>query len=165
MVPVCAGHRMEESDMTAVPAAHPGATRRSRRPADASCSPVRIEKTRLVTVVRIIGEIDLEVAPDLQAALDEAIAAQPNVVVDLTHAYTVDSAGLGVLVRARNRARRRRGELVLAGPSRFVQTVLRTMRLDTAFPTFATVRQAITARGSGFEEIGVVGDGQWSGGQ
>ncbi|MEV6842758.1 STAS domain-containing protein [Actinoplanes sp. NPDC051411] len=82
-----------------------------------------------------------------RAAIDSAVACHPYVVVDLTHAGVIDAFGLGVLVRARNAARRREGELVLAGPSQFLQTVLRTVRLHTAFRTFNTVPQATTAVG------------------
>lgn len=57
----------------------------------------------------------------------------------------IDSAGPGALVRARNAARGRNGQLVLAGPSRFVQNLLQTMRLHTAFRVFATVSQATRA--------------------
>ena len=51
----------------------------------------------------------------------------------------------GTLVRARHAARRHHGELLLAAPSRFIPTVLRTMRLHTAFRTFTTLRQAVAA--------------------
>jgi anti-anti-sigma factor len=65
--------------------------------------------------------------------------------MDLTRAATIDSVGLGAVVRARQAARRRGGDLLLAAPSRFVQTVLHTMRLDGAFPTFDSVPQAMSA--------------------
>ena len=93
------------------------------------------------------GDIDMDVTPEMRLALDTAVAAHPKVVVDLTHARLIDSVGLGVLVRARNAARARHGELLLAGPSRFIQTVLRTMRLHTAFRMFDTVGHAVAAGG------------------
>ncbi|ABP55016.1 STAS domain-containing protein [Salinispora tropica] len=73
--------------------------------------------------------------PDpLRTALDEAIEHEGRVVVDLSAVEQIDSVGLGLLVRARQEARQRGAELCLHAPSRFVLTVLHTMRLDAAFP-------------------------------
>lgn len=128
------------------PSAAPAAQSPDQSPARAGVlDRVRVEHTPTAAVVHVTGEIDIAVAPDLRSALEAAVVAQSNVIVDLSQAGVIDSAGLGTLVRARNAARRRQGELLLAGPSRFVQTVLRTMRLHTAFRTFGTVQQAITA--------------------
>lgn len=123
-----------------------GAPRRPQRPAAVGpLDRIAVELAPQAAVVHVSGDVDLDVSGELRAALDAAVEAQPYVVVDLTRAGTIDSAGLGTLVRARNAARRRAGELTLAGPSRFVQTVLRTMRLHTAFRMFPSVRQAIAA--------------------
>jgi anti-anti-sigma factor len=103
------------------------------------------QTTRHAALVTVTGDIDATVVPQLRAALDTAVSARPQVVIGLHRAGVIDSAGLGVLVRARQAARRRGGDLLLAGPSRFVYTVLRTMRLHTVFPTFDTVSQALTA--------------------
>jgi anti-sigma B factor antagonist len=101
--------------------------------------------TSPAAVVRVTGDIDLDVVADLRAGLENAAALRPYVIADLTGAGTIDSLGLGALVRGRGAARQRGGDLLLVAPSRFVQTVLRTMRLHTAFRTFGTVPQAITA--------------------
>jgi anti-anti-sigma regulatory factor len=64
-------------------------------------------------------------------------------VVDL-HAVTfIDSAGLGLLVRAHQEAKQHDGTFALAAPSRFVLTVLHTMRLDGVFRTFPDRRAAL----------------------
>jgi anti-sigma B factor antagonist len=102
-----------------------------------------LQITPVASIVRVLQDITPEVADELRATLDEAVSARPRVVVDLAETHTIDSAGLGALVRARNAARHRDGTLVLAAPSRFVQTVLRTMRLHTAFPVYGTVEQAV----------------------
>jgi anti-anti-sigma factor len=106
---------------------------------------VSVTLERSVALVRVIGDLDVVVADELRGALERAALARPTVIVDLTAAHTIDPAGLGALVRARNAARRRQGELVLAGPSRFVQTVLRTMRLHTAFRVFRSPGEALAA--------------------
>jgi anti-sigma B factor antagonist len=93
-------------------------------------------------VIRVTGGVDGGVACELQAALDAALAKRVTVVVDLSGAASIDTAGVGVFVRARNVARRRRGELRLAAPSRSVQAVL---RLHTTFRAYRTVEHAVTA--------------------
>ncbi|MCA2213921.1 STAS domain-containing protein [Jidongwangia harbinensis] len=98
-----------------------------------------------VSLVRVAGDVDTEVVAELRTALETALAEHPRIIMDLTGAATIDSVGLGTVVRARQAARRRGGDLLLAAPSRFVQTVLHTMRLDGAFPTFDTVPQAMSA--------------------
>nr|GID81169.1 hypothetical protein Ade03nite_00930 [Actinoplanes derwentensis] len=103
---------------------------------------VRLEAT--AAVVTVSGDVDLDVAVELWSVLEAAASARLTVVVDLTSAGTVDSIGVGALVRGRNTVQRRRGELVLAGASPFLRAVLRTMRLATAFPMFRTVEHALT---------------------
>ncbi|MCA2219044.1 STAS domain-containing protein [Jidongwangia harbinensis] len=87
-----------------------------------------------MSLVRVAGDVDTGVVAELRAALETALAEHPRIIMDLTRAATIDSVGLGTVVRARQAARRRGGDLLLAAPSRFVQTVLHTMRLDGAFP-------------------------------
>ena len=106
---------------------------------------VSVELGPSAAVVSATGDVGADIDGELREALDEALAWRPTVIVDLAATRRMDPAGLGTLVRARNAARRRDGELVLAAPSRFQQTVLRTMRLHTAFRTFGTLQQAVTA--------------------
>lgn len=75
-------------------------------------------------------------AERVRRALADAIDTGGHVLVDLTEVEVVDSAGLGLLVRAHQEARQRSAVLCLVGPTRFVRTVLHTMRLDDLFPIF-----------------------------
>ncbi|WP_433125447.1 STAS domain-containing protein [Micromonospora sp. CA-240977] len=88
------------------------------------------------TVVTATGDIDLDTGDALRAALREAADASGPVVVDLSRVHVIDSTGLGLLVRAHLDARERGATLCLAAPSRFIRTVLHTMRLDGVFPTY-----------------------------
>lgn len=114
-------------------------------PRDGGGSRVSVAVTAPAVLVRVTGDIDDDVVPALRSTLDSAMALRPYVIVDLSTAETITSPGLGTLVRARTAVRQRDGELLLAAPSRFVRTVLWTMRLHTAFRMFDTVPQAITA--------------------
>jgi anti-sigma B factor antagonist len=97
---------------------------------------IEIEARRGAAVVRIHADIDAAVADPLRRALAEAADRYGNVVLDLACAPTLDSAGLGALVRAHKHARQRDAVLCFAGPSRYVVTVLHTMKVDGLFPTF-----------------------------
>ncbi|GAA0805674.1 STAS domain-containing protein [Spirilliplanes yamanashiensis] len=88
-------------------------------------------------VVGVRAGVDAGVTGELRAALTAAVDGPGHVVLDLGDAPTVDPAGLALIVRAHRRARRRGTVLCLAAPSRYVVTVLHTMRLGGLFPTFA----------------------------
>ncbi|WP_435205231.1 STAS domain-containing protein [Micromonospora sp. bgisy143] len=95
------------------------------------------------TVVTVTGDIDLATGDALRAALREAADADATVLVDLSRVPTIDSTGLGLLVRAHLDARERGLTLGLAAPSRFIRTVLHTMRLDGVFPIFDSREDAL----------------------
>lgn len=103
------------------------------------------------TVVTATGDLDLDTGDTLRAALHHAAEMGRHVVVDLGGVHVIDSTGLGLLVRAHQDARERGVSLCLAAPSRFVRTVLHTMRLDGIFPIFDSRAAALAhlAAGSG----------------
>ncbi|WCN79462.1 STAS domain-containing protein [Micromonospora sp. LH3U1] len=102
-----------------------------------------------VTVVAATGDIDLDTGDTLRAALRHAADVGGHVVVDLTRVHVIDSTGLGLLVRAHRDARDRGVTLCLAAPSRFVRTVLHTMRLDGTFPIFDSRDAALAQLSAG----------------
>ncbi|MEV0430950.1 STAS domain-containing protein [Micromonospora sp. NPDC050495] len=85
---------------------------------------------------RPAGEVDT--AESVRRALREAFTLGPQVLVDLGDVATIDSTGLGLLVRAHQDARNEGRTLCLVAPSRFIRTVLHTMRLEQVFPIFPT---------------------------
>ncbi|MFJ4894737.1 MULTISPECIES: STAS domain-containing protein [unclassified Streptomyces] len=67
----------------------------------------------LVRVIRVGGDVDIDTAPLLDAALGDAARARPvAVIVDLSQLTFGDSATLNALIRAQKLA----FELVVAGP-------------------------------------------------
>ncbi|MFG1891585.1 STAS domain-containing protein [Micromonospora sp. NPDC049051] len=93
-----------------------------------------------VPVVTAPGDTDVN---ELRLALREAVDVCGHVVVDLTRVRLIDAGGLALLVRAHRDARERGAVLCLAAPSRFIRTVLHTMRLDGLFPVFASPEEAV----------------------
>lgn len=68
-----------------------------------------------VTVLGLIGEVDLSSVPMLQAALGRLIADRVGevVMVDLDGLSVLDDTGMGILLGAAGRARQQGGDLVL----------------------------------------------------
>ncbi|MDG4797508.1 STAS domain-containing protein [Micromonospora sp. WMMD1082] len=97
-----------------------------------------------VTVVTADGGLDPDAGDALRAALRGALDVGGTVVVDLARVQVIDSVGLGLLVRAHRDVRERGGRLCLAAPSRFIRTVLHTMKLDGVFPIFDGLDDALT---------------------
>ncbi|WBB50899.1 STAS domain-containing protein [Verrucosispora sp. WMMA2044] len=94
-------------------------------------------------VVPVDGSGDQDTGDALRAALRGAFDVAGTVVVDLTQVQVIDSLGLGMLVRAHRDVRERGGRLCLAAPSRFIRTVLHTMKLDGVFPIFDSLDAAL----------------------
>ncbi|BCJ62811.1 STAS domain-containing protein [Micromonospora endophytica] len=103
------------------------------------------EAEHLGDVTVLVDRDDLVPDADdaLRAALREAVEVDGTVVVDLAKVSVIDSVGLGLLVRAHREVRERDARLCLAAPSRFIRTVLHTMRLDGVFPIFETLEHAL----------------------
>ncbi|MFB9383922.1 STAS domain-containing protein [Pseudonocardia petroleophila] len=94
-------------------------------------------------VVHVVGEVDTLTAPLLRAQLDEQIAAVPLLVLDLTDVTFLGSAGLAVLVAAKDDADRRGHRLRLVCGSRIVTRALQATGLLTLFDTADGVPEAL----------------------
>lgn len=95
-------------------------------------------------LLRVAGDIDVNVAAALRAALDAALERYDWIIMDAARVGVVDSVGLHVLVTASLTTRGRGGDLLIAAPSRLLLSVLHLMRPATSFSLFDTVPQAMT---------------------
>lgn len=68
------------------------------------------------SLVRVGGEVDLATAPDLAAALDEALAAGRPIVLDLTDVAFIDTSGVRVMLDARRHVTENGMELTVVAP-------------------------------------------------
>ena len=104
-----------------------------------------IEMVNGVPVVAAPPEIDASNAGWLRAALlDAAARGHATFVVDMTGTQFCDSAGLGVLVRAHNRALADGGELRLVIPaSAMVLRVFALTGIDRVIPNFPSLYEAV----------------------
>ncbi|GID32825.1 STAS domain-containing protein [Paractinoplanes brasiliensis] len=99
-----------------------------------------------VAVVTPSHDLDAAASELLREALADAVRDHRHVIVDMHAAPTIDSAGLSLLVRAYNDAKARGGTLSLAAPSRYVVTVLHTMKLHQIFAVYPDVDAALLVR-------------------
>lgn len=99
-------------------------------------------------VITPLTDVDAGLVEVLRDGLMAAAGRYAHVVVDMRAVHFIDSSGLGLLVRARQEARSHGGTVSLAAPSRFVLTVLHTMRLDAAFPRFPDQETALREIGT-----------------
>lgn len=77
------------------------------------------------TIVALTGEIDLQTAPRLSGAVNDALAEDPlRVVLDMEGVTFCDSRGLGTLVVLSRAAARSRSVLVLANLGDFLKRLL-----------------------------------------
>ncbi len=103
---------------------------------------VSYEKTAALATIVLRGDLDLAHLAELRGALAEACETSSDIILDLDAVTMIDSAGLGLLVRAHQQAKRHGRTVVLVRPCRFVVAVLHTMRLLRIFPIHPDVRTA-----------------------
>ena len=86
---------------------------------------IQIQEGRPFTqTVALIGRLDTETAPSLDAELQRILATQVKVIVfDLRALDYISSAGLGALFRAQKAMKARSGEALLVNPQPQVQKV------------------------------------------
>jgi anti-sigma B factor antagonist len=95
------------------------------------------------TVVHVVGEIDTLTAPVLRAQLDEHLPVVPLLVLDLSDVTFLGSAGLAVLVAAKDAADARGNTLRLVCGSRIVTRALEATGLLTLFDVADGVPEAL----------------------
>ena len=113
-------------------------------PPEFSLNSEPIDDTR--HVVAVGGEIDLFTAPELKAALGEALeSGRTRIVVDLTETTFLDSTALGVLIGTVKRLRSRDGRLTIVNVDQNIAKTFEITGLDQIFTILATRDDAIAA--------------------
>jgi anti-sigma B factor antagonist len=104
----------------------------------------RLVEGRLV--VEVVGEIDLDTAPQLHAAIVDAIDRAPEAacIVDLTDVSYLGSAGLTVLLATTRHAEARSRSLpIVVDANRPVIRPIELTGLDDEFRLFHSVEEAL----------------------
>lgn len=95
---------------------------------------LRVDKAGGAVRITLRGELDVDTAPALWAAIDRAIAdGVLSIVLDLSELSFSDSTGLGVFVRAGKELRDAGGGLTLRHPDERITRLLEITGLQEVF--------------------------------
>jgi anti-anti-sigma factor len=97
-------------------------------------------------VLPLKGEIDLHVSPTVTQWLNAMIDGKPQrLVIDLSGATYIDSAGLAALILAMQKVEGYGGRFFLTGVHETMRSIFETSRLDQIFQIFPDVDAALAA--------------------
>ena len=100
-------------------------------------------------VLPLEGDIDLHVSPAVREALNAVIKKKPErIVVDLSRATYIDSAGIAVLILAMQEVEAYGGKFYLADVQETLRLIFETSRLDRTFRIFPDVDAPLAASGA-----------------
>jgi anti-sigma B factor antagonist len=101
----------------------------------------RVESAHEYSIIIAGGEIDLLTAPAFREAVNTAGEVSDRIAIDLSAVDFMDSTGIGVLISALGRPRRRTVSLIAPPP--IVRKVLQLTQLDHHFLVFDSLEHAL----------------------
>jgi len=97
-------------------------------------------------VLPLEGDIDLHVSPAVTESLNAMIKKKPErIVIDLSRATYIDSAGIAMLILAMQEVEAYGGKFFLSGLQEPIRSILETSRLDRTFRISPNVDAALAA--------------------
>ena len=97
------------------------------------CFALDVDRRGNISIVRVLGDLDVYTAPRLDDCLQQIISAgSTNLAVDLENCSYLDSEGIKALIKARGSARER-VRLSICGAKGTVLRIFRISGLDTIF--------------------------------
>src|SRR5213082_2880444 len=102
-------------------------------------------------VLPLEGDIDLHVSPAVRESLNAMIKKKPErIVIDLSRATYIDSAGVAALILATQEVEAYGGKLFLSGLQETIRLILETSGLDRIFWIFPDADAALAANEAWF---------------
>jgi anti-sigma B factor antagonist len=100
-------------------------------------------------VLAIEGDIDLHISPAITEALNAMIKKKPErVVIDLSRATYIDSAGVAALMLAMEDVKAYGGKFFLSGVQETIRLIFETSGLGRIFWIFPDADAALAAHGA-----------------
>jgi anti-sigma B factor antagonist len=100
-------------------------------------------------VLPLEGDIDLHVSPAVTESLNAMIKKKPErIVIDLSRATYIDSAGMAALILAMQEVEGYGGKFFLSGLQETIRLIFETSRLDRIFRIFPDVDAALATSGA-----------------
>jgi anti-sigma B factor antagonist len=95
-------------------------------------------------VLRLQGDIDLNVSPAVTASLNAMIKKKPErIVIDLSRTTYIDSAGMAALILAMQDVEAYGGKFFLSGLQETIRSIFEISRLDRIFRIVPDVDAAL----------------------
>src|SRR5437870_12997141 len=95
-------------------------------------------------VLPLEGDIDLHVSPSVTESLNAMIKKKPErIVIDLSRATYIDSAGVAALILAMQEVEAYGGKFFLSGLQETIRSIFEISRLDRTFRIFPNVDAAL----------------------
>ena len=102
-------------------------------------------------VLSLEGDLDLHVSLAVTESLNAVIKQKPEwIVVDLSRATYIDSAGVAALMLAKQEVEAYGGKFFLSGVQETIRSILEISRLDRIFWIFPDVDAALAANQAWF---------------
>src|SRR6266480_2408501 len=97
-------------------------------------------------VLPLEGDVDLHVSPFVRESLNAMIKKKPErIVIDLSRATYIDSAGMAALILAMQEVEAYGGQFFLSGLQETIRSILEISRLNRIFRIFLDVDTALAA--------------------
>jgi anti-sigma B factor antagonist len=96
------------------------------------------------TILSFSGELDAANLDEVKEKVDGLIqSGHSQLVFDLEDLKFINSSGLGYFIKALKQTHELDGDLVLAKPSKFFQTTIKTLGIDQIFHIFGSPEEAV----------------------
>ncbi|SOJ52604.1 Anti-sigma-F factor antagonist RsfB [Mycobacterium simulans] len=116
----------------------------SGAPGDSRAFGIEERQVDRAVVLTVSGEVDMLTAPQLEAAIDTALAAKPlTLIVDLSKVEFLASAGISVLVAAHAEALPQTRFAVVADAAATSRPI-KLMGIDTVVPLYRKLDSALS---------------------
>jgi anti-anti-sigma factor len=114
---------------------------------------IDVHKTGEVHVLKLRGPFRLGPAVEtFRSAVDEIMRTDvPHIVVNLTEVNSMDSSGIGALVRSQTSAKQQGGAIKLVNPSKLVVQTLKLVGLLNIFEVHPTEADAVQSFANGHQ--------------
>jgi anti-sigma B factor antagonist len=105
---------------------------------------IETDDTQGVSVMKVIGRVDSDTAPELDDALTKLLQNnKKKIVLNLQDVNYMSSAGLRAMVKAYQTANKSGGDVHLAAVSEPIEVVLRTVGMMQMFKMFSSSEGAV----------------------
>ena len=106
---------------------------------------IHTDSTKSIPVMKLIGRVDSDSAPDLDEALAELLQDHSRLVLDLQDVEYMSSAGLRAIVKAYQAAKKTGGDVHLACVPEPIEGVLLTVGMNQMLKSYPNTQEAMAS--------------------